>query len=55
MAEYRITAEQITDFAKHLRQAERSSGTIENYLRHVRAFAAWLGGALLPRGWAAGR
>ena len=44
MAEYRITAEQITDFAKHLRQAERSSGTIENYLRHVRAFAAWLGG-----------
>ena len=44
MAEYRITAEQITDFAKHLRQGERSSGTIENYLRHVRAFAAWLGG-----------
>ena len=42
MAENRITEEQITGFAKHLRQAERSPGTIENYLRHVRAFTAWL-------------
>ena len=33
-----------TTFARHLRQAERSPGTIENYLRHVRAFAAWLAG-----------
>lgn len=45
MTENRITAEKITGFAQYLRQAERSSGTIENYLRHVRAFAAWLGGA----------
>ena len=44
MTENKITTEQIADFAKHLRQAERSPGTIENYLRHVRAFAAWLGG-----------
>ena len=44
MTENRITAEKITGFAQYLRQAERSSGTIENYLRHVRAFAAWLAG-----------
>lgn len=31
-------------FARHLRQAEHSPGTIENYLRHVRTFAAWLAG-----------
>lgn len=39
-----ITRQQIQAFAAHLRQAERSPGTIENYLRHVRAFAAWLAG-----------
>ena len=39
-----ITTQQLTTFARHLRQAERSPGTIENYLRHVRSFAAWLGG-----------
>lgn len=39
-----ITTQQLTTFARHLRQAERSPGTIENYLRHVRAFAAWLAG-----------
>ena len=38
------TTQQLTTFARHLRQAERSPGTIENYLRHVRAFAAWLAG-----------
>ena len=38
-----ITTQQLTTFARHLRQAERSPGTVENYLRHVRAFAAWLG------------
>ena len=54
MAEYRITAEKITGFAQYLRQAERSSGTIENYLRHVRAFAAWLGGGPVSKEAAAG-
>ena len=54
MTENRITREQIAGFAKHLRQAERSSGTIENYLRHVRAFAAWLGGAPVTKEAAAG-
>ena len=57
MTENRITEEQITGFAKRLRQAERSSGTIENYLRHVRAFAAWLGGGPVSKeataGWKA--
>ena len=43
MKEKRITAERIAAFSDHLRRAERSAGTIENYLRHVRAFAAWLG------------
>lgn len=39
-----ITAEQITAFGRMLRQEECSSGTIENYLRHVRMFSLWLGG-----------
>lgn len=43
MTENRIAPEQIMGFARHLRQAERSPGTIENYLHHVHAFAAWLG------------
>ena len=43
MKEKQITAERIAAFSDHLRRAERSAGTIENYLRHVRAFAAWLG------------
>ena len=54
MTENRITAEKITGFAQYLRQAERSSGTIENYLRHVRAFAAWLGGGPVSKEAAAG-
>ena len=37
-----ITAEQIAAFEKHLRQEERSAGTVEKYLRDIRAFARWL-------------
>ena len=44
MDERTITAADIAAFAEHLRRAERSRGTIENYLRHVRAFAHWLDG-----------
>ena len=40
----RITEEQIREFARHLREEERSKGTVENYTRSVREFAAWLGG-----------
>lgn len=43
MEDKRITPAKITAFAQSLRRAERSPGTIENYTRHVRAFAAWLG------------
>ena len=43
--EHRIIIEnQLTLFAKKMREDERSPGTIENYVRHVRAFAAWMGG-----------
>ena len=54
MTENRITTEQVTCFAKHLLQAERSPGTIENYLRHVRSFAVWLGGGPVTKEAAAG-
>lgn len=30
-------------YIRHLEAEERSPGTIENYLRHLRAFARWLG------------
>ena len=39
--------QQIKAFAQSLRQEERAQGTIENYLHHLRAFAAWLGGGEL--------
>ena len=38
-----ITREQITGFARRLREEERSGGMVENYTRSVREFAAWLG------------
>ena len=39
-----VTPETIRAFAEQLRREERSAGTVENYLRHVRAFCAWLDG-----------
>ena len=36
--------EKIRQFAVELRQEERAPGTVENYLRHAHAFAAWLRG-----------
>ena len=42
MTEKTITPDQILAFARQLRLEERSAGTADNYLRHVRAFAAWL-------------
>lgn len=38
-----FTAEHITAYSQYLRTEERSSGTIEKYLRDIRAFARWLG------------
>ena len=40
-----ITAGQLERFRAHLTTRERSPGTVENYLRGVRAFAVWLDGA----------
>ncbi len=39
-----LTPEQITAYGRWLHQEERSSGTIEKYLRDVTAFATWLNG-----------
>ena len=37
-----ITGKQLTGFERHLRLEEREPGTIEKYLRAIRAFAVWL-------------
>ena len=44
MQKQAITIEHIQQFQRHLRREERSAGTIENYLRHLRQFAAFLDG-----------
>ena len=49
MSELTISSERLTAFAAHLRAEERSPGTIENYLRHIRAFAVWLDGSPVTR------
>ena len=41
--EKHVTPKELSDFARRLREDERSGSTIENYLRHIRAFAAWAG------------
>lgn len=41
---HQITEEKVAQFAQMLLKEERSPGTIENYLRHIRAFAQWLHG-----------
>ena len=53
MQSHTIPADRIADFSRHLRQEERSTGTVENYLRSVRAFAAWLGERPATKGTAA--
>lgn len=40
-----LTSEAIDCFKKYLREEEKSANTIEKYLRDVRAFAEYLGGA----------
>lgn len=46
---YTITPEKIHLFLQLLREEERSAGTIENYQRHIKAFAAWAGEADVTR------
>ena len=43
MEQHRVTAEQLAAFEVYLRAAERSRGTIENYLRDLRSFLLWSG------------
>ena len=43
MEQHTILNHQIASFAGKLQEDERSPATIENYLRHIRAFAAWAG------------
>ena len=54
MSKHYITATEISAFARHLRDEEREEGTIEKYLRSLRAFAAWLGDRPVTKETAAG-
>lgn len=47
METYTITPTCLRQFCDWLREGERSAGTIEKYLRDVRAFADWLGARAL--------
>ena len=44
MNERIITKDQIAAYAAHLRREERAPGTIEKYIRDLRAFSLWLEG-----------
>ena len=47
--EKHVTPKELSDFARRLREDERSGSTIENYLRHIRDFAAWAGGEAVTK------
>ena len=44
MKNYQLTQQQIRAYAHHLLTEEKSSATMEKYLRDIRAFACWLDG-----------
>ena len=44
MHEHILTENQVAAYGRHLRMEEKSPGTVEKYLRDIRAFAAWLDG-----------
>ena len=54
VGKYGITGAEIDGYGRRLREAELSLGTVENYLRHARAFARWLGGRGVTKELAAG-
>lgn len=54
MSEQTLTAEHITSFGAFLHSEERCNGTVEKYIRDVRAFALWLGGRPVTKEAAAG-
>ena len=47
--ERKLTAEQIAAYCCYLHDEERSPGTVEKYLRDVRAFAVWLDGRAVTK------
>ena len=47
--EHQIDRAHVEGFARHLREEERSPGTVENYLRHIGRFCAWLEGRAVTR------
>ena len=47
--EQTIKAENLRQYETYLYESEKSSGTIEKYLRDARSFAAWLGAAPLNK------
>lgn len=49
MMEHSLSKRQLEDFENMLRREERASGTIEKYLRDVRAFCAWNEGRAVTR------
>ncbi len=54
MDERRMTSDRLAAFAAHLKEEERSQGTVEKYLRDLRQFMAWLGGRTVTKEGAAG-
>ena len=49
MNERKLSASMLTAYDRWLRQEERADATREKYLRSVRVFAAWLGGAAVTK------
>lgn len=44
MKQKKLTEEQLAAYRRHLGREERAAGTVEKYLRDLRAFAAWVSG-----------
>ena len=42
MNNYQLTEGQIASYSRHLRLDEKSPGTVQKYLRDIRAFVMWL-------------
>ena len=49
MNESKLSATILAEYDRWLRQEERADATREKYLRSIRAFAAWLGGAAVTK------
>lgn len=54
MSDHRLTSEQIISYSLFLRREEHAPGTVEKYLRDIRAFAVWLDGRPVTKELAAG-